>query len=92
MRGRVMAILLATLMGTTPLGAPIVGWVADTFGPRWALGVGATAGLLAAGVGIRYLRRHRHLRVHYHARGLHFSYEPAPVDDPPPFAAKAEIA
>jgi MFS family permease len=38
MRGRVMAILLAISAGGTPLGAPIVGWVADTFGPagRWA--------------------------------------------------------
>jgi len=44
MRGRVIAILLAIAMGGTPLGAPVVGWVADTFGPRWALGVGAAAG------------------------------------------------
>ena len=41
MRGRVMAIFLAIALGGTPIGAPIVGWVADTFGPRWALGVGA---------------------------------------------------
>ena len=34
MRGRVMAILLALALGFTPLGAPIVGWVAGTFGPR----------------------------------------------------------
>ena len=40
MRGRVIAILLAIALGGTPVGAPIVGWVADTFGPRWALGVG----------------------------------------------------
>jgi len=31
-------------LGGTPIGAPFVGWVADTFGPRWALGVGAAAG------------------------------------------------
>ena len=29
MRGRVMAILLAIALGGTPIGAPIVGWVAD---------------------------------------------------------------
>jgi hypothetical protein len=28
-------------LGTTPIGAPIVGWVADHVGPRWALGVAA---------------------------------------------------
>jgi MFS family permease len=57
MRGRVMAILLAITLGGTPIGAPIVGWVADTFGPRWALGVGAAAGFGAAIVGIHYLTR-----------------------------------
>jgi MFS family permease len=63
MRGRVMAILLAILMGATPLGAPAVGWVADTFGPRWALGVGAAAGFAAALVGLVYRRRARAARV-----------------------------
>jgi MFS family permease len=55
MRGRVIAILLAIALGGTPLGAPIVGWVADTFGPRWALGVGAAAGFSAAIVAICYI-------------------------------------
>lgn len=63
MRGRIVAIFLAIAMGGTPIGAPIVGWIADTFGPRWALGVGAAAGLIAAAVGIRYLVRYRNLRV-----------------------------
>jgi MFS family permease len=62
MRGRVMAILLAILMGATPLGAPAVGWVADTFGPRWALGVGAASGNAAAIVGLLYGRRARAAR------------------------------
>jgi MFS family permease len=57
MRGRVIAILLAIALGGTPVGAPIVGWIADTFGPRWALGSGAAAGLLAAVVAIVYLAR-----------------------------------
>lgn len=63
MRGRVMAIHLAMLLGGTPVGAPIVGWVADTLGPRWALGVGALAGLATAWVGLRYLVAYRGLRV-----------------------------
>jgi MFS family permease len=62
MRGRVMAILLAILMGATPLGAPAVGWVADTFGPRWALGVGAASGIASAIVGLLYRRRSRAAR------------------------------
>ncbi len=56
MRGRVMAIYLAIALGSTPLGAPIVGWVADAFGPRWALAVAAVAGLAAALVGVRHIR------------------------------------
>jgi MFS family permease len=55
MRGRVTAILLAIALGGTPIGAPIVGWIADAFGPRWALGVGAASGLSAALVAFIYL-------------------------------------
>ncbi|MGB7648365.1 MAG: MFS transporter, partial [Pseudomonas fluorescens] len=43
--------------GGTPLGAPIVGWVADHLGPRWALVVGAVSGILAVGVALYTLRR-----------------------------------
>ncbi|MBS0517120.1 MAG: MFS transporter [Proteobacteria bacterium] len=56
MRGRVIAIRLAVALGGTPIGAPFVGWVANTFGPRWAIAVAATAGLAAAAVGLNYLR------------------------------------
>jgi MFS family permease len=56
-RGRVVAILLAITLGGTPLGAPIVGWVAEHFSPRWALGIAATAGMLAAATALAYLAR-----------------------------------
>jgi MFS family permease len=59
-----MAIRLAIALGGTPIGAPMVGWIADRFGPRWALGVGAAAGVLGAIVMIHYLVRHRSLRLH----------------------------
>jgi MFS family permease len=75
MRGRVMAIRLAIAMGCTPLGAPIVGWVADRFGPRWALGMGAASGFAAAIVGIRYLATYRHLRVRFDGGRLHVSID-----------------
>jgi len=55
MRGRVMALRLGVALGGTPVGAPIVGWVADHLGPRWALGVGAAAGFAAAAVALRAL-------------------------------------
>jgi MFS family permease len=76
MRGRVMAILLAIALGGTPLGAPIVGWVADRFGPRWALDVGAAAGFAAAALGVRYLVQHRHLRARFDAGRLRFTFDP----------------
>jgi MFS family permease len=63
MRGRVMAIYMAIAMGCTPLGAPLVGWIADRFGPRWSLAVGAASGFAAAIVSVAYLMRHRGLRV-----------------------------
>jgi MFS family permease len=52
MRGRVMALRVAVALGGTPIGAPIVGWVANNWGPRWALGVGAASGFAAAIVGV----------------------------------------
>ena len=48
MRGRVMALRVGVALGGTPIGAPIVGAVADHFGPRWALGVGAASGVAGA--------------------------------------------
>ncbi|MBO9647634.1 MAG: MFS transporter [Variovorax sp.] len=63
LRGRVIAILLATLLGSTPIGAPVVGWVADSFGPRWAMGVAAAAGLGSAAIGLRYLLKYHGLRL-----------------------------
>lgn len=56
MRGRVMAIYMAIFLGCTPLGAPLVGWVADAFGPRWALGVGAASGFVATLLAVAYHR------------------------------------
>jgi MFS family permease len=63
MRGRVIAILLAIALGGTPIGAPIVGWVADHFGPRWALAVAAAAGILAAIIAAFYLAEQRRRRA-----------------------------
>jgi MFS family permease len=79
MRGRVMAIYMAIAMGCTPLGAPLVGWVADRFGPRWSLVVGATAGFLAALVGVRYLVRYRNLRIVSTGGRIRFAMDPPPA-------------
>ena len=54
MRGRVMALYFVLFLGSTPIGAPIVGWVAETFDPRAALALGGFATLAACLYG--YLR------------------------------------
>ena len=53
-RGRVMGIYTLVFFGGTPIGAPVIGWAADRFGPRSGL-VGGGLGtvvwtVLAAGV------------------------------------------
>jgi MFS family permease len=64
MRGRVMALYMAIFAGGTPLGAPIVGWVANIAGPRWALGVASASGFAAAGAALIWIIVARHLRLH----------------------------
>ncbi len=55
-RGRVMAIFSTVVIGGTPLGSPLTGFVANNFGPRWAVGVAAVGGLLAAIIGLLWMR------------------------------------
>ena len=56
-RGRVMALYLLCFMGGTPLGAPTIGLLADTFGPRAGLlAGGALCVLFATGLGLLYAR------------------------------------
>lgn len=55
LRGRVVAIYMAVMMGGTMLGAPVIGWIADVFGPRWAIGTGGAAALLGWIIGMIWL-------------------------------------
>jgi MFS family permease len=90
MRGRVLALRIAVVMGGTPVGAPLVGWVVDRFGARWALGVGALAGVAATVVGVAYLVRHRDLRLVRKGRRLRLVIHPAARDMTPARAAAGE--
>ena len=57
-RGRVMALYMAILMGGTPIGAPLIGRLGDVAGPRWTIGVGTIAvGLSVVVVGGWLVRR-----------------------------------
>ncbi len=83
MRGRVMAIYMGIVQGCTPIGAPFVGWVANNYGARWSLMVGAAAGVLAVGVGVRYLVRYRGLTMQRSGLRLKFRLaEPAAKSGP----------
>jgi MFS family permease len=59
MRGRVMALRVGVSLGGMTIGAPIVGWVANHFGPRWSLLLGAGAGFTAALVAVYVLARRK---------------------------------
>lgn len=57
MRGRVMALWSVAFLGSTPVGGPVVGWVAEQLGPRYGLGLGGLAAVLAGLLTYRSLAR-----------------------------------
>jgi MFS family permease len=57
-----MALYIMVLMGGTPIGSPILGWLGETMGPRWTLiggGAATVVGVLASVVVMR-IRVQRH--------------------------------
>ena len=57
MRGRVMALYMMLVMGGTPLGAPVVGWVGATFGARWTLIGGGAMTIVGVLLAVALFRR-----------------------------------
>jgi len=57
MRGRLLALGAVAFLGTTPIGAPITGWVADGIGAEWSLAYGSVIALVAAAGGVVARRR-----------------------------------
>lgn len=45
-RGRVIALYFLISQGSNVVGAPLLGWIAETFGTRWSLGLGAVIGTI----------------------------------------------
>jgi MFS family permease len=58
-RGRVMALFAIAFLGTTPLGAPLVGWIGEHLGPRAGFAFGAVAAIVAATVALVLIPRLR---------------------------------
>jgi MFS family permease len=57
MRGRVMSLYSVVFLGSTPIGAPLVGWLAQATSPRAGLALGGAAALVAAaGARVAYAR------------------------------------
>ena len=56
-RGRVMAIYLTIFLGGTPIGAPLIGWMSEVYGPRSALVLGGLSSLAVGVVALLLLRR-----------------------------------
>jgi predicted MFS family arabinose efflux permease len=67
-RGRVMALYMTVFLGGTPLGAPIVGWVAEEWGARWGLVLGGVVSMAAAVLVAFLLARKRNLVIRPHVR------------------------
>ena len=51
MRGRILALGAVAFLGTTPIGSPITGWVADDVSAEWSLAYGSVTALLCAAGG-----------------------------------------
>ncbi|MCG2802865.1 MAG: MFS transporter [Cellulomonas sp.] len=65
-RGRVMSLYLMVFLGATPIGSPVVGWIGETYGPRWSIGIGAVTALVVAVGATVWVLRTWHVRVRYH--------------------------
>ncbi|HEY0472831.1 MAG TPA: MFS transporter [Kribbella sp.] len=63
MRGRVMALYMTVLMGGTPIGSPLIGWVGQAFGARYSLIVGGSLTVLGAVGSVLYFSRRRGLAI-----------------------------
>ena len=63
MRGRVLALQAIVFLGSTPIGGPILGAIAESFGARYGIALGAAATLAAGGFGLLTVRRSRKVAV-----------------------------
>ncbi|MEU6610849.1 MFS transporter [Streptomyces shenzhenensis] len=85
MRGRVMALFMMVFMGGAPLGAPVVGWITDAYGPRAGFAIGGVVSAVAAAAIGLILARIGGLRLsvgwrhgHPHVRFVRREPEPEP--------------
>jgi MFS family permease len=90
-----MALYMAIFMGGTPVGAPVIGWIGDMWGPRWTIGIGTVAvGLSLAAVAV-WVARRQNVAVTIQTRRspkLRIQVAPKAVADATPASAARETA
>lgn len=91
MRGRVMALYMMVFQGATPIGSPVVGWIGEQFGARWAIGVGGIASFAVAVGAVIWAARSGHLTLRLpHGRAAAPGVDALAGDDP--LAASEAVA
>lgn len=88
-RGRVMALYVLVFMGTTPVGAPVVGWVGEAFGPRTAIWAGGALTLVAAIVVFALEQRRQGVRVRLDRDSHRLTVAPKIAVEPEPVLQRA---
>jgi MFS family permease len=79
MRGRVMSLYSVVFLGSTPIGAPIAGWIGQHLGPRVGLLAGGMVALLGSLITLWVVHRTRARDVRREATG---AVVPVPVGEP----------
>ncbi|MEJ3749917.1 MFS transporter [Actinomycetes bacterium KLBMP 9797] len=69
-RGRVMALWVLVFLGTNPVGAPLIGWVAEEFGAGTSIWLGGLISLAAAAVALVWQLRRTGARLRLQLRPL----------------------
>ncbi|KAB1919157.1 hypothetical protein ONO23_04854 [Micromonospora noduli] len=64
-RGRVMALWVLVFLGTNPVGAPLIGWVAEHYGAGASIWMGGLISLAAAVVALTWQLRHSGARLRF---------------------------
>lgn len=65
MRGRVMSLYMMVLLGATPIGSPLVGWIGEHWGARWSIGIGSITAVLIAVTAALWSIRYWNLDLSY---------------------------
>jgi len=67
-RGRVMSLYMMVMLGATPIGSPVVGWIGETFGARWSIGIGSITALLVSALAAVWAKKRWNVQVRYRVR------------------------